>query len=125
MTMKNFLKVTPESVGISSQALLCLMQRLSKLEYINSIMILRHGKLCLEAWMKPYERNMVHQLFSLSKSFTSCAIGIAQGEGLLSIHDKLVKFYLCSAYTVATNLLRCIFQNVHQYLLHTALNILQ
>ena len=91
--MKNFLKVTPESVGISSQALLGLMQRLSKLEYLNSIMILRHGKLCLEAWMKPYERNMVHQLFSLSKSFTSCAIGIAQGEGLLSIHDKLVKFF--------------------------------
>ena len=94
--MKRFLKVSPESIGIASQALLQLMQRLSKLEYINSIMILRHGKLCLEAWLKPYERNMPHQLFSLSKSFTSCAIGIAQSEGLLSIHDKLVKFFLFS-----------------------------
>ncbi|MBO5923018.1 MAG: serine hydrolase, partial [Lentisphaeria bacterium] len=91
--MKSFVKAAPESVGIPSQALYKLMQRLSKLEYINSIMLLRHGKLCLEAWMKPYERNMPHQLFSLSKSFTSCAIGIAQGEGLLSIHDKLVKFF--------------------------------
>ena len=91
--MSTFLKVTPESVGIPSAALCKIMQRLSKMEYINSIMIMRHGKLCLEAWVKPYERNMVHQLFSLSKSFTSAAIGIAQGEGLLSIHDKLVKFF--------------------------------
>ena len=85
--------VTPESVGIPSSALLKLMQRLSKLEYINSIKILRHGKTCLEAYVAPYCAEETHQLFSLSKSFTSCAIGLAQAEKLLTIHDKLVSFF--------------------------------
>lgn len=84
---------SPESVGISSSVLLKLMQRLSKLEYLNSIMIMRHGKLCCEAFAEPYERHVPHQLFSLSKSFTSCAIGLAQKEGLLSIHDRLMDHF--------------------------------
>ena len=84
---------TPEALGIPSTALLKLMQRLSKLEYINSIKVLRHGKACLEAYVAPYCAEEPHQLFSLSKSFTSCAIGLAQQAGLLSIHDKLVKFF--------------------------------
>ena len=86
-------RVTPESVGISSRVLLELMQKLDKLEYINSIMIMRHGQVCLEAWVKPYEKNVPHQLFSLSKSFVSCAVGIAQKAGLLKISDKLVSFF--------------------------------
>jgi hypothetical protein len=32
-------------------------------------------------------------LYSLSKSFTSTAIGIAQAEGLLSINDPVIKFF--------------------------------
>ena len=84
---------TPESLGISSGVLLKLMQRLNSLEYINSIKLLRHGKACLEAYVKPYSPDEPHQLFSLSKSFVSCAIGIAQSEKLLSIHDKLISFF--------------------------------
>ena len=83
----------PESVGIPSSALLKLMQRLNDLEYINSIKILRNGKAILEAYVKPYSKDEPHQLFSLSKSFVSCAIGIAQSEKLLSIHDKLISFF--------------------------------
>lgn len=84
---------TPESVGIPSWALLKLMQRLGKLEYINSFILMRHGRVCLETYVAPYEREMPHQLFSLSKSFVSCAIGIAQREKLLDINDKLVSFF--------------------------------
>ena len=91
--MDHLVKCIPEEAGIPSSALLKLMQRLSKVEYINSIMILRHGKLCCEAFAAPYERNVPHQLFSLSKSFTSCAIGIAQSEKLLNINDKLLDFF--------------------------------
>ena len=86
-------RTTPESVGISSRALLELMQKLGKLEYINSIMIMRHGQVCLETWVEPYKKDVPHQLFSLSKSFVSCAVGLAQKANLLKISDKLVTFF--------------------------------
>ena len=44
-------------------------------------MLLRHGRVAAEAWWKPYEPALPHQLFSLSKSFTSTAIGFAVTEG--------------------------------------------
>lgn len=91
--MNNLPHAAPESVGISSLTLLNMMQKLSKLEYLNSIIILRHGCSVMECWMEPYKRETPHQLFSLSKSFTSCAIGLAQSEGRLKITDKLISFF--------------------------------
>jgi len=85
--------VIPESVGIPSSALLKLLEELEKIEYLNSLILMRHGKRCLECFVKPYSRDMPHQLFSLSKSFTSCAIGLAQAEGKLKISDKLISFF--------------------------------
>ena len=84
---------TPESVGISSRTLLRMMQKLNGLQYVNSVIVLRHGKSVLEAWQEPYRRETPHQIFSLSKSFTSCAIGLAQAEGKLKISDKLISFF--------------------------------
>ena len=91
--MTTLLHTTPESVGISSKVLLDVMKELCKLQYLNSICILRHGRCCLEGWVAPYCRETPHQLFSLSKSFTSCGIGLAQAEGKLSVQDKLVSFF--------------------------------
>ena len=71
--MQSLIYATPESLGISSKALLNMMKRLGSLEYVNSIMLLRHGRVALEKWYAPYERNQPHQIFSVSKTFTSCA----------------------------------------------------
>ena len=90
----NFFKtVSPESAGISSEILLRMMRKLNELRYVNSVVVLRHGCSILEAWQEPYRREIPHQLFSLSKSFTSCAIGLAQAEGRLKITDKLISFF--------------------------------
>ena len=86
--MHSFPVTTPEAEGVSSKALLNMMKKLAELEYLNSIIILRHGHAILESWLAPYERENPHQLFSLSKSFTSMAIGFAQSEGKLKISDK-------------------------------------
>ena len=91
--MNIFPRTSPESVGIDSRALLRMMKRLAELEYLNSIIVLRHGRSVLECWRAPYERETPHQLFSLSKSFTSCAIGLARAEGRLKITDTLVSFF--------------------------------
>lgn len=91
--MRNLAASSPESAGIGSGILLHMMMKLNELQYVNSIIIQRHGKSVLEAWQAPYRRETPHQLFSLSKSFTSCAIGLAQSEGRLKITDKLIAFF--------------------------------
>ena len=55
--------------------------------------MLRHGKQVASGWWAPYEKETPHMLYSLSKSFTSTAIGIAQEEGLLSINDPVISFF--------------------------------
>ena len=91
--MSNLPRSTPESVGMSSDRLRTVIEKLDGLDSLNSIMILRHGKVCLEGWWAPYAPHIPHILFSLSKSFTSAAIGIAIGEGRLRVTDKLVGFF--------------------------------
>jgi len=59
----------------------------------HSFMLLRHGQVVAEGWWKPYEPEFVHSLYSLSKSFTSTAIGLLVKEGKLDIHEKVVTFF--------------------------------
>ncbi len=91
--MMNLLRAAPESVGISSGALLSMLRKLNELDSLNGIVLLRHGKVCMEGWWKPYCQDVPHGLFSLSKSLVSVAIGIAQGEKLLSLDDRLISFF--------------------------------
>jgi CubicO group peptidase (beta-lactamase class C family) len=41
----------------------------------------RHGKVSAEGWWAPYHAEDNHELYSLSKSFTSTAVGMAVAEG--------------------------------------------
>jgi len=86
---------TPEAMGISSSAILDFVEALEReqKDAIHSIMLRRHGKIVTEAWWAPFNPDSPHMLYSLSKSFTSTAIGIAQDEGLLSIDDPVISFF--------------------------------
>jgi CubicO group peptidase (beta-lactamase class C family) len=57
---------------------------------IHSVMVIRHGKVAYEAFRAPYGPDIPHVMFSVSKSVTSCAIGFAVEEGLLSLDDLVV-----------------------------------
>ncbi|MFA5262580.1 MAG: serine hydrolase [Opitutaceae bacterium] len=84
----------PEAQGISSAALITLAEEASQPIYgMNSLMIVRHGQVVAEGWWAPYAASEPHVLFSLSKSFTSTAIGIAAAEGKLSIDDPVLKYF--------------------------------
>jgi len=87
-------RATPESQGISSAGLQAILDETDARQFgMHSIMIVRHGKVVAEGWWAPYTATEPHMLFSLSKSFTSTAIGMLQSEGRLNIHDKLVSFF--------------------------------
>ena len=57
---------------------------------LHSLMVLRHGAVVAEGWWEPYAADGLQLLYSLSKSFTATAVGLAQAEGLLSVHDRVL-----------------------------------
>jgi CubicO group peptidase (beta-lactamase class C family) len=60
---------------------------------LHSLMIIRHGRVIAEGWWSPYRPDDVHLLYSVSKSFTSTALGFAVAEGLLSLNDTVVQHF--------------------------------
>jgi CubicO group peptidase (beta-lactamase class C family) len=83
----------PESQGVSSAALSDFVSALDQIDAMNSVMVLRHGKVIAEGWWAPYDAAHNHILYSLSKSFTSTAVGMAVAESKLSIDDEVLKFF--------------------------------
>jgi CubicO group peptidase (beta-lactamase class C family) len=85
---------SPESQGVSSENILRFIQTADqRIDSMHSFMMLRHGKVVAEAWWSPESADKPHVLWSLSKSFTSTAIGFAVSEGLLDIDDPVAKFF--------------------------------
>ena len=85
---------TPEQQGIDSAAVADFVAALdSEIEDVHGLMVLRHGHVVAEGWWAPYRPEFIHALFSLSKSFTSTAVGLAVHEGHLSIDDPVISFF--------------------------------
>lgn len=85
---------SPEQQGISSADLLSFVEAADKdIDTMNSFMLVRHGQVVAEGWWSPYDRDTPHILYSLSKSFTSTAVGLAISEGKLSLDDQVLKFF--------------------------------
>ncbi|NLG98862.1 MAG: serine hydrolase [Chloroflexi bacterium] len=95
MTARNKLaRSAPEAQGVPSQAVSAFLDALehSNLE-MHSLMLLRHGAVIAEGWWAPFGPDIPHMLYSLSKSFTSTAVGIAVAEGRLSVDDFVLSFF--------------------------------
>ncbi|HLO98407.1 MAG TPA: serine hydrolase [Fimbriimonas sp.] len=89
----NLPRSAPEAQGISSAGISRLIDELEKNDHLHSIMIVRHGKVVAEGWWSPYKSDQPHMLYSLSKSFTSTAIGMLIAEGKISLDDPIQKFF--------------------------------
>jgi CubicO group peptidase (beta-lactamase class C family) len=84
----------PEKEGVLSSGISAFVDAVEKAKLnVHSMMVLRHGKVIAEGWWAPYGADLKHTLYSLSKSFTSSAIGLAVGEGRLTVNDKIVSFF--------------------------------
>ena len=85
---------SPEQQGIASTDLLAFVEAADReIDTMNSFMLVRHGQVVAEGWWAPYDRNTPHVLYSLSKSFTSTAVGFAVAEGKLNLDDQVIKFF--------------------------------
>lgn len=83
-----------EAVGIDPASFSAFIDAVEqKVGGLHSIMLLRHGQVAAEAWWAPYAPSYPHMLYSLSKSFTSTAVGLAVAEGHLSVDDMVIDFF--------------------------------
>ena len=84
----------PQTQGVASGGLLNFVDAVEKANLnLHSLMVVRHGQVVAEGWWSPYAPQLKHTLYSLSKSFTSTAIGMAVAEGKLTVDDKVVSFF--------------------------------
>ncbi len=85
---------TPEAQGVSSAGIRAFVEAADRVvNTMHSFMLVRHGQVVAEGWWRPGSAEQPHVLFSLSKSFTSTAVGLAAAEGKLSVDDPVLKFF--------------------------------
>ena len=91
---KEFERVTPEAVGISSAAIL---EYLDELEVSNTemhaLIIMRHGKICAEGSWSPYGMKMRHSLQSHSKTYAATAMGVAVTRGEVGLDERVIDIF--------------------------------
>lgn len=85
---------TPEALGIASAGILDFLKGMEAAKHeLHSFMMLRRGQVVAEGWWAPYQQDLKHTMYSMSKSFTSTAVGLAVAEGKLNVEDKVISFF--------------------------------
>ncbi len=87
-------KAIPEEVGIPSSCIQDLIIALDEKEIpMHSLLIMKDDKLVFEKYYAPYEKDTLHRMFSISKSFTALGISLLAGEGRISFDDPITEYF--------------------------------
>jgi len=60
---------------------------------LNAVEVWQEGYAPSGAWLDGTDEDTRHQMWSVTKTFTSMAVGIAVGEGILSLSDKVAPMF--------------------------------
>ena len=84
----------PKEVGIQEEWLISFLNRLEMQGLpMHSAIIARQGKICMDTYYQPYNKDSLHRMFSVTKSMAAMAIGLLIEEGKLSLSDKIIDFF--------------------------------
>ena len=87
-------RCTPAQAGLDPRRIIAMIDEYEKKGLqIHSFMLVRHGQVLCEGYYAPYTPSQLQTVFSLSKTFTSAAVGIAEGEGRISLEEKVVDIF--------------------------------
>jgi hypothetical protein len=93
---KNWLEraKTPEEVGVNSKVVQDFLDECMKLgKEVHSLMLIRNNKIACEVYREPFGPEHNHMMYSVSKSFTSAAIGFAVNEGYFDVDTRFVDIF--------------------------------
>jgi len=76
---------SPEAQNVDSAVLDQMLTHIDETHLnLHSLLIIRNGRIILEKYYPPYTRDTKHELYSVTKSFTSTLAGIALDQGKLT-----------------------------------------
>ena len=81
---------TPESQGVDSAGIRDFIASLESFGSVHSVMLVRHGFVVAERWWPPGAPDVAADVWSVSKSFTSTAVGLAIAERRFALSDFVV-----------------------------------
>ncbi len=86
---------SPSAEGVDARGILALIDALEARPDVepHGLTIVRHGREIASGHWRPYRRDAPRLLYSLSKSFTSTAVGFAVAEGLLGLDDLVIDHF--------------------------------
>ena len=91
---KEFERCTPESVGIPSESIEKLLDKLEEgWTEPHGLMIMRDSKVFAEGWWAPYAPGICHGLQSHTKTYAATAVGIAVTEGILRLDERVIDIF--------------------------------
>ena len=92
--MLTFQESTPEASGVPSTSILRFIERLEADKVpMHSFLFLHQDCLIAEGYYAPYKKDTLHRMFSISKSFTSIAIGLLEEDGLVHLSDPICNYF--------------------------------
>jgi Beta-lactamase class C and other penicillin binding proteins len=81
---------SPEEAGISSSEILEFLKDVKEAGFeLHGFMVIRDGVVGAEGFFPPFSKEYRHQMWSVSKSFVSAAIGFLIDEGHLALQTKI------------------------------------
>ncbi|MBP1242429.1 CubicO group peptidase (beta-lactamase class C family) [Frigoribacterium sp. PvP120] len=86
---------SPSDLGVDARGLLALVDGLEATPGVepHGLVVVHRGAVVARGWWAPYSAERPHLVYSVSKSFTATAVGIAADEGLLTIDDTVVSWF--------------------------------
>lgn len=89
--------------GIDESELIMAYEKIDDIQQIQSLLVSRNGVLISEAYFHGYTENELHDVMSVTKSFTSTLVGIAIDKGFIqSVEQTLGDFITPDIYPLDT-----------------------
>ena len=60
---------------------------------VHTLMVVKDGKVIYERYEPGHEPEVLHVMWSASKTFTATAVGFAVQDGLMSVEDKVLQYF--------------------------------
>lgn len=86
---------TPAAEGISTAAVINMVDSMLAMQGsdFHHLMVVRHGKVVAEVHPAPFRADDSHTVFSVSKTVTALAVGLAIDENRLRLTDRVMTFF--------------------------------
>lgn len=84
----------PEECGIPAEAVERLEELLDKQQVrIHGYILAKGENILAEKYYAPFDRESLHRMFSVTKSFTALAVGLLVKNGLVRLEDKICSYF--------------------------------